>query len=73
MYELLIVGRMFSGAAVGMSGVTTSMYLSEITPVRLRGAAGTAPMVSENRRNSLLHSFWENFERAFFQSTLSLM
>lgn len=44
-YEFLAVGRLFSGIAFGLAGVTASMYIAEITPTRLRGAAGTAPMV----------------------------
>ncbi|OQV15801.1 Solute carrier family 2, facilitated glucose transporter member 3 [Hypsibius exemplaris] len=44
-YELLIVGRLLCGFAEGLTGMGAVMYVSEITPVKLRGAFGTIPMV----------------------------
>ncbi|OQV15802.1 Solute carrier family 2, facilitated glucose transporter member 3 [Hypsibius exemplaris] len=44
-YELLIVGRLLCGFSEGLTGVTTVMYISEITPAKLRGLFGTVPMV----------------------------
>uniref|UniRef100_A0A915E4T2 Major facilitator superfamily (MFS) profile domain-containing protein n=1 Tax=Ditylenchus dipsaci TaxID=166011 RepID=A0A915E4T2_9BILA len=40
--ELLIVGRLILGANVGLGSGIVPMYLMEITPLKYRGAAGTA-------------------------------
>ncbi|OWA51952.1 Solute carrier family 2, facilitated glucose transporter member 1 [Hypsibius exemplaris] len=42
-FEMLIVGRIIVGFAVGSGCVLTPMYTAELTPVALRGALGTLP------------------------------
>ncbi|OQV15799.1 Solute carrier family 2, facilitated glucose transporter member 1 [Hypsibius exemplaris] len=44
-YELLIIGRLLCGIAEGLTCVAAVIYISEITPVNLRGAFGTTPMI----------------------------
>ena len=40
-YELLVIGRLLVGLSSGLSTCLCTMYLSEIAPVKLRGAIGT--------------------------------
>ncbi|OQV15407.1 Solute carrier family 2, facilitated glucose transporter member 1 [Hypsibius exemplaris] len=42
-YEMLIFGRVIVGVAVGSGNVLVPIYISEISPVALRGALGTLP------------------------------
>ena len=44
-YEMLIIGRMMIGFALGMICIITPIYTSEVAPVALRGAMGTIPVV----------------------------
>ncbi|OQV19977.1 Solute carrier family 2, facilitated glucose transporter member 3 [Hypsibius exemplaris] len=44
-YELLIVSRFLCGLSEGVIAVAAVMYISEITPAKLRGAFGTLPMI----------------------------
>ena len=39
--ELLLIGRLFFGFACGLFTALSPMYVSEIAPVRIRGALGT--------------------------------
>ena len=40
-YELLVIGRLMVGLSSGLSTCLCTMYLSEIAPVKMRGAIGT--------------------------------
>ncbi|OQV15401.1 Solute carrier family 2, facilitated glucose transporter member 2 [Hypsibius exemplaris] len=42
-FEMLIVGRIIVGLAVGSGCVLVPMYINEVSPIPLRGALGTLP------------------------------
>ncbi|XP_055354862.1 solute carrier family 2, facilitated glucose transporter member 1-like [Paramacrobiotus metropolitanus] len=44
-WELFLLGRIVIGLGTGLVTVVTPIYTSEITPAKLRGAAGTLPPV----------------------------
>ncbi|XP_055331067.1 LOW QUALITY PROTEIN: solute carrier family 2, facilitated glucose transporter member 1-like [Paramacrobiotus metropolitanus] len=44
-WPMLMAGRMILGMACGLETTVVAMYMSEVTPIRLRGAAGTLPIV----------------------------
>ncbi len=44
--ELLILGRFILGMNIGLGSGLVPMYLTEIAPIKYRGAAGTAHMIA---------------------------
>eukprot|EP00698_Gefionella_okellyi_P018201 TRINITY_DN5431_c0_g1_i1.p1 TRINITY_DN5431_c0_g1~~TRINITY_DN5431_c0_g1_i1.p1 ORF type:complete len:472 (-),score=128.66 TRINITY_DN5431_c0_g1_i1:12-1427(-) len=45
-FVMLLVGRIGTGIGVGIVSVATPVYISEVAPVRLRGALGTGNQLS---------------------------
>ena len=61
-YEMIIIGQFFIGFNVGMTTSLAPIYLTEVSPIRMRGIFGSAYIVSTSLAIFTTHILISSFE-----------